>query len=49
MYADESIMAQTKRMSVIEARIEALRKKEARVVHEKHEFDRKQQIAFTLL
>jgi hypothetical protein len=42
-------MAQTKRMSVIEARIETLRKKEAKVVHEKHEFDRKQLIAFNLL
>ena len=36
MYADESIMAQTKRMSIIEARIEILRKKEAKVIHEKH-------------
>ena len=42
-------MAQTKRMSVIEARIQTLRKKEAKVVHEKHEFDRKQLIAFNLL
>jgi len=49
MYADESIMAQTKRMSIIEARIEILRKKEAKVIHEKHEFDRKQVIAFNLL
>jgi len=41
MYSDESIMAQTKRMSVIEKRIELLRKKEARVTHENHEFERK--------
>jgi len=49
MYSDESIMAQTKRMSVIEARIELLRKKEARVIHEKHEFERKQVILYNLL
>ena len=49
MYADESIMSQQRKMNAIEAKIEALRRRDDRLQHEKHEFDRKQQIAYYLI